>query len=37
LYTDKEVKIRPKAGFDNSGAVAVEMVVNIYEADECND
>jgi hypothetical protein len=37
LYTDKEMKIRPKAGFDNSGAVAVEMVVALYEADECND
>lgn len=34
-YTDKEVKVRPKAGFDNSGAVAVEMTLNIYESDEC--
>lgn len=35
FYTDKTTTIRPKAGFDNSGAVAMEMTLNIYESDEC--
>lgn len=34
-FVDKTMKCSPKAGFDNSGAVAIEMVLNIYESDEC--
>ena len=34
-YTDKNMTVRPKVGFDNSGAVALEMTLNIYESDEC--
>lgn len=32
---NKAMKCAPKAGFDNSGAVGMEMTLNIYEADEC--
>lgn len=35
FYTDRTMTARPKAGFDNSGAVALEMVLTIYEDDEC--
>lgn len=31
----KTMKCAPKSGFDNSGAVGMEMTLNIYEADEC--
>ena len=31
----KTMKCAPKAGFDNSGAVGMEMTLNIYEADGC--
>lgn len=34
-YTDKTMTLRVKNGFDNSGALALEMVFNIYESDEC--
>lgn len=34
-FVDKTMKCNPKAGFDNSGAVAMEMKLNIYESDEC--
>lgn len=35
FFVDKTMKCAPKAGFDNTGAVGVEMTMNIYEADEC--
>lgn len=35
FYTDKNMTVRPKAGFDNSGAVALEVILNIYESDGC--
>lgn len=35
FFTDKTMKCNPKSGFDNSGAIAVEVVFNIYESDEC--
>lgn len=31
----KSMKCSPKSGFDNSGAVAIEMALNIYESDGC--
>lgn len=35
FFTDKTMKCNPKAGFDNSGAIAVEVVFNIFESDGC--
>jgi hypothetical protein len=34
-FVDKTMNCSPKAGFDNSGAVGMEMKLNIYEADGC--
>lgn len=34
-FVDKTMRCNPKAGFDNSGAVAMEMTFNIYESDGC--
>lgn len=34
-FTDRKMKCAPKAGFDNSGAVGMEMTLNIYECDGC--
>ena len=35
FYTDSTMIVRPKAELDNSGAVALEMTLNIYESDGC--
>lgn len=35
MYTDKTMNVKPKTLLDNTGAVALEMVLNIYESDEC--
>lgn len=35
-FVDKTMRCNPKAGFDNSGAVAMEMTFNIYESDGCD-
>ena len=34
-FVDRTMRCAPKAGFDNSGAVAIEMTFNIYESDGC--
>lgn len=34
-FVDKMMKCQPKAGLDNSGAVAIAMTLNIYECDGC--
>ena len=34
-FVDKTMSCKPRSGFDNSGAVGMEMTLNIYEADEC--
>lgn len=35
FFTDKTMRCNPKTGFDNSGAIAVEVVFNIFESDGC--